>query len=183
MNPVIDSLRKRRSIRKYQERQVPKEIIDSLLATAVMSPSAVNRQPWRFTVIEDKKRIAQLSGKVKKQLGLLGYAVELDGRLASKEDTIFYNAPLLIIVSAEKGDKWNGINCGILAQTMFLAAYSLGLGSCYIGFANTLNNDPEALKELGIPESSEIIAPMIFGYPAEEKSAPRREARILKWLK
>ncbi len=57
MNPVIEAITKRRSIRKYLDDPVPREIIDTILNTAVMSPSAMNSQPWRFIEIENKEKI------------------------------------------------------------------------------------------------------------------------------
>jgi nitroreductase len=182
INPIIEAITRRRSIRKYLDKPVSREIIDTLLNTAVMSPSAMNRQPWRFIVIENRQRIRELSEKVKKQMNLLGYAHRLAEIIQSKNDTIFHGAPLLIIITAEKDDKWSRINCGIIAQSMFLAAYSLGLGSCYIGFANTLNNDSTTLKELKVPENHEIIAALIFGYPAETKEQPKRGPRVINWI-
>ena len=76
------------------------------------------------------------------------------------------------------------IDCGIVAQTMFLAAHSLGLGSCFIGFAQALNRDRQVLDGLGVPRDHEIIAPLIFGYPAESKEVPKRafEDKVLKWI-
>lgn len=183
MNPVIDAITKRRSIRRYLDKPVPREIIELLLNTAVMSPSAMNKQPWRFIVIENKERIRELSEKVKKQMGLLGYGLRFAEIIQGKRDTIFHNAPLLIIIAADRNYKWSKIDCGIIAQSMFLAAYSLGLGSCYIGFANTLNNDKETLKELKVPENHEIISPLIFGYPAETKEAEKREPRVVNWIR
>ncbi|MFH0859684.1 MAG: nitroreductase family protein [Candidatus Altiarchaeota archaeon] len=180
---VLDAINGRRSIRKYKSKQVPKEIIEKLLDAAVMAPSAVNRQPGNFIIIEDKKKISDLSKAVKKNLGLLGYAIQAREKIQSKEDTIFYGAPLLIIVTAEKEYKWAKIDCGILAQTMFLAAHSMGLGSCYIGFATSLNNDKDVLRELEVPKGHEIIAPLIFGYPDEAKDKPDRRPKIVRWLR
>ena len=181
-NPVIDAIYNRRSIRSYQDKSVPKETIKTLLSAAVMAPSAMNRQPWRFVVIENKDKIKELSRHVKKQMGLLGYGLRFAEIVKSQDDTVFYGAPLLILVSAEKEDQWSRINCGILAQTLFLTAYSLGLGSCYIGFANSLNNDAEVLSDLGIPKEHDIIGALIFGYPSEKKETPQREPKVLKWI-
>ncbi len=181
-NSVIDAIYSRRSIRSYQDKPVPKETIKTLLSAAVMAPSAMNRQPWRFVVIESKDKIRELSRQVKKQMGLLGYGLRFTEIVKSQDDKVFYGAPLLILVSAEKEDQWSRINCGILAQTMFLAAYSLGLGSCYIGFANSLNNDPSILSDLGIPREHDIIGALVFGYPSEKKEIPAREPKVLKWV-
>jgi len=170
-------------VRDYLEKPVEKEKIDKILACAAMSPSARNTQQWRFTVIESREKISELSREAKKQLGLLGRALELGERLTSREDTIFYKAPLLIVVSARKGDKWAHIDCGIAAQTMMLAAYDMGLGSCYIGLAKSLGNDKNVQKELGIPDDYEIIAPLIFGYPKKWPDQKDRKPQVLKWIK
>ena len=181
-NPVIDAINARRSIRSYLDKPVPKDNIKKLLSAAAMSPSAMNRQPWRFVVIENKEKIKELSRHVKKQMGLLGYGLRFTEMVKNQEDTVFYSAPLLILVSAEKNDQWSRINCGILAQTMFLAAYSLDMGSCYIGFANALNTDASVLTDLSVPKDHDIIGALIFGYHSEKKDAPVREPRVIKWI-
>lgn len=179
-NPVLKAIRERRSIRKYEPKAVPKEVVDQLLYVAAMSPTAMNKQEWEFIVVTDRKTINELSVRVKKQAGIIGYAQKFAERFMSEEDLIFYSAPLLVIVTAPKEDEWAHIDCGILAQTMFLAAHSLGLGSCYIGFARMLNKDGEALKMLGVPPEREIVAPLIFGYSAEKKVSQQREPKVVK---
>lgn len=181
---LIDAIKGRRSVRAYLDKPVEKEKIDRLLEAGAWAPSAMNGRPWRFTVITDKKRIAELSDEVKKSLGALGMGLRAAEMMKIKEDIIFYGAPLLIIISAKKDDKWQKIDCGLAAQNMFLAAYGMGLGSCYIGFACSLNSRPEVVKELGVPGGHEIVAPLIFGYPKEwPKPKGAREAKVLKWIK
>jgi nitroreductase len=63
-----------------------------------------------------------------------------------------------------------------------LAAHSLGLGSCYIGLANTLNAEKTVLADIGVPEGCEIIAALTIGYPDETLHAPSREPKIVKWI-
>lgn len=183
MNAVIEAINNRRSIRRYQKKDVPPEITKEILKAAAMSPSAMNSQPWRFIVIEDKTKISELSERTKNQLKQQGYYTRFAEKINSSEDTIFYNAPLLIIVAADGDDIWSKINVGIAAQTMMLAAHSLGLGSCYIGLANTLNKDPTILAEIGVPEGCEIIAAIVFGYSDEQKNPPNREPKIIKWIR
>jgi len=182
---VTDAIRERRSIRKYEPRPVPEQIVKELLSLAAYSPSAMHREPWRFIIVTDPKKIRELSDAVKRLMPLIGLAARFVERMQSREDTIFYGAPLLILVCAPKGDNWAMLDCGILAQTMFLAAQSHGIGSCFIGFAQSLNKDEKLLKELGVPSGQEIVAPLIFGYPAEKKEVPERkyEDKVLKWYK
>ena len=67
-------------------------------------------------------------------------------------------------------------------ENMFLAAYQESLGSCFIGFALSLNQDPESLEKIGIPEDHELMAPLIFGYPKETPEAKPREVKVLNWI-
>jgi len=175
-----DCIKNRRSVRDYSDKPVEVEKVEKILNAGAMAPSAMNLQPWRFTVVESKSKIRELSDRVKKNLGLLGRGLELAELIKAKEDTIFYGAPLLIFVSAGKTSKWAKIDCGLAAQNMILKAYELGLGSCFIGFACSLNNDKEVLKDLAIPDDHEIIAPLIFGYPRQWPKPKERKPKILK---
>ncbi|MCX6801661.1 MAG: nitroreductase family protein [Candidatus Diapherotrites archaeon] len=115
--------------------------------------------------------------------GMVGKFARAGLKVAGK-GTIFYNAPLLIVISGKTGYDYLKDDVNLAVQNMFLAAHSLGLGSCWIGLAKPLNNDDAARKELGIPSDMEIVAPLIFGYPKkQDKSIPKREPRILKWIK
>ncbi|MCG7841253.1 MAG: nitroreductase family protein [Methanomassiliicoccales archaeon] len=79
-------------------------------------------------------------------------------------------------------DAQNGVLC---AGNMMLTAHSLGIGSCWIGFASSLGEDPGVLKDLGVPEGHRLIAPLIFGYPkkVDGTATPRNDPVILKWVK
>lgn len=182
-NEVIKTIKKRRSIRKYKsDKKVPKDTINLLLECAVLAPSAMHRCPWHFIVIEDRKKIQELSKKVKEQMKILGYGMKFLELISSKKDLIFYNAPLIIIITCDKKIKWRKEDSALAMENMFLAATSLGLGSCWIGYAHRLNSNEDVLKEIGVPESHEITGVGIFGYPAdEEKKTPERKAKVVKW--
>ena len=176
----------RRSIRKYKDTAIPREIIDKLLRAGVNAPSGMNAQPWNFVVIENKDMIGDLSKKVKSLLINGPWPEEMKKAFQSDKDVIFYGAPLLILISVPKNEQMRSVNlldCGLAAENMFLAAYQEGLGSCFIGFASFLNQSPKVLADLGIPEGYELMAPLIFGYPDGNPSSKPREAKILKWIK
>jgi nitroreductase len=181
-NEVLKCIYTRRSIRNYLDKPVPKKVINELLNAAVMAPSAMNTQPWHFSIVENKDLIKDLAQRVIKQQGLLGIAIKYGIKLMKRE-SIFYNTPLLIVISGKKGYDFLREDTNLAVQNMFLAAKSLGLGSCWIGFAKALNYDEEAKKKLNIPSDFEIAAPIIFGYPAVEiKEIPKRTPKILKWI-
>ena len=186
MNPVMDAIKSRRAIRSYEDKQVPGSTIQMILEAATYAPSAINVQPWKFTIITNKDEIKRLSDKTKPTIirslpdvgdeGLVG----LKKRLSDPQYNIFYNAPLLIFVSGAKSP-YAVYDCSMAAQNMMLAAYSLGIGSCWIGTAVHSANDPKVKPTLGIPEDHEVYAALIFGYPkGTPKAPPKMPAQILK---
>lgn len=172
----------RRAIRSYEDKTVPEEIIGKLLKAGAMAPSAMDRQPARYIVITNKEAIREFSDKVKEKAGLLGFGARLAERAKVKKDVIFYGAPLLILIVSQKGD-WEKTDCALAAQNMMLRAYDLGLGSCFIGFANLAKDNREALRKLGVEDSQELQCALVFGYPAETPHKKEREAKVQNRIK
>lgn len=197
MNAVIENIRQRRSIRKYKNKRVPKRLIKDIIEAGRYAPSAHNSQPWRFIVIEDKKKIKELSEYVKKWfkrrvslgffVGLFNKGIKEELEAAKKrlvkEDLFFYNAPLLIIICA-KPRRFTKEDCACAAQNMMLVARSLGIGSCWIGFADiAINKNRKLMRSLGVPEGYKIMGHLIFGYPIKfpEKAMERKkEANVIR---
>lgn len=186
INPVIEAIKSRRAIRSFEDKPVPDSAIQTLLEAATYAPSAINIQPWKFTIMTDKEEMKQLSDMAKPVLiralpdvgdeGLVG----LKQRLSDPQYNIFYNAPLLIFVSGIKSP-YAVYDCSMAAQNMMLAAYSLGIGSCWIGTAVPVANDLKVKAELGVPEDHEVHAAIIFGYPKGVPKTPlKRPAQVLK---
>ncbi|MBU4341545.1 MAG: nitroreductase [Candidatus Altiarchaeota archaeon] len=182
-----DCIAGRRSIRAYKDEPVSKEIVDKIIGAGAWAPSGMNTQPWRFVVIENRATINKLSQRVKEILLGMEWPDEIKERFRSEEDAIFYGVPLLILVCVEKKEpSWRDVNlldCGLAAENMFLAAYQEGLGSCFIGFGNFLNQDPNLLAEVGVPKDHELMAPLIFGYPVDIPEPKPREVKVLKWIR
>jgi nitroreductase len=177
----------RRSIRSYRDMAVPGDIIKNLLNAGVWAPSGMNSQPWHFTVIENREIINKLSRRTKELVPKnMPIPKSLLEAFKSDKDVVFYGAPLLILISVQRKEDWRTVNlldCGLAAENMFLAAHQAGLGSCFIGFAAFLNQDPTTLSDVGIPKDHELVAPLIFGYPNETPAAEPREVKMLKWIK
>ena len=180
MTQIFEAIKNRRSVREYEDTGLPRGDIDLLLDAAVWAPSAMNRQPVRFVVIQNKELLKKLSSEVK----VLVKMHKPEYKLRDLNDPIFYSAPVLIMLCAEKDYKWAEIDCALAAQNMMIAAYSIDIASCYIGFACLLNENKEIKKEMGIPEEYKIITPIIFGkamgeYPMPK---PRNAPEILNWI-
>jgi nitroreductase len=175
----------RRSVRAFKDKPVPKRKVEKILDAGSWAPSGMNAQPWRFIVIQQRATIELLSARTKQILLSQEFTQGFRKMLESNVDTVFYGAPLLIFICIEKNEEWKSVNLldtGLAAQNMFLMAHELGLGSCFIGFGNFLNSDPDVLESIGVPRDHELVAPLIFGYPAEKPKAKPRTPKILKWI-
>jgi nitroreductase len=186
-NPVIEAIKSRRAIRSFEDKPVPETAIQTMLEAATYAPSAINVQPWKFTLVTNKEAMKQLSDTAKPALVRMlpdvgdEALVGLKKRLSDPNYNIFYNAPLLIFVSGIKSP-YAVYDCSMAAQNMMLAAYTLGIGSCWIGTAVGLANDPKVKVNLGVPEDHEVHAAIIFGYPKGgfPKAPKKSPAQILK---
>lgn len=172
-----DAIIGRRSVREYESKQVPKDVINQILKAGAMAPSAMDAKPCRFIVIANQEKIKELSSKVKDKLGVIGLGLKMSEVMKSNKDTIFYGAPLLILIVAEK-TAWSSTDCALAAQNMMVQAYDLGLGSCFIGFATFLKDDLATLKSLGVKDSQELYCPLIFGYPKKWPKPKDRDAVV-----
>jgi nitroreductase len=180
-----DCIKGRRSIRSYTDDQVSKEDIESVVEAAIWAPSGMNRQPWRFIIIEDKKLIEYISDETKKVVGEI--MPQMAAQMRTKADVICYNAPALILICTEKDAIWgqtNLLDSVLAAQNMFLKAHEMGLGTCYMGFITFLNSKPDVLRKVGIPEGYEMTVPMVLGHPkAKQTGGKRAKPKILKWIR
>ena len=175
----------RRSVRAYKDEPVSKEQIETVLEAGVWAPSGMNRQPWRFIVIQDKSVIKIISDETKALLKQM--RPESASRFSTEQDIICYDTPVLILICAEKDEQWEKLNLldsVLAAQNMFLKAYELGLGTCYMGFVSYLSTKPEVLKKIGVPDGYEMLVPFIMGHPKNKQGAGKRnKPNVLKWIK
>ncbi len=186
-NAVLEAIKSRRAIRSYEDKPVPESAIETMLEAATYAPSAINLQPWKFTIITSKAEMKHLSDMAKPALlrtlpDVGNEAMSgLKKRLADPLYNIFYDAPLLIFVAGAKS-RFDVYDCSMAAQNMMLAAYSLGIGSCWIGTAVTLANEPKIKAEFGIPEDHQVHAAIIFGYPKNgfPQARPKHPPQVLK---
>jgi nitroreductase len=92
-----------------------------------------------------------------------------------------------MLICTEKDQQWANMNLldsVLAAENMFLKAYELGLGTCYMGFVQFLNSKPEVLKKIGIPENYDMMVPFILGHPkTKQGTGKRKKPNTLKWIK
>ena len=154
---VKDALLKRRSIRKYLDKEVSDEIIEELLHAAMSGPSACNRRPWIFYVIKDQDKLNEL-------------------RKASRFSNM--NAPLAIVVVGDLSrslplqlkDFWIQ-DCSAATENILLRATDLGLGSLWCGIYPQKRPVGRVKKILGITNSDIPLNIIYIGYSDEEKES------------
>ena len=160
---MLDWMKTRRSIRKYQDRQIEQEKLDAILKGGLMAPSSRGRKPWEFIVVDDKEKIQKLSYCRGNTSGFMS------------------GAPLAIVVAAngEIGDIWVE-DASIAASYMQLVIHSLGLGSCWIHVRERFHNDTQTAEDyvreiLNIPAHIRVLCILSIGYPAENKPAHKEQ--------
>jgi len=179
-------LKNRRSIREYQDKEVPLSILKEIIQDTCLAPTASNRQPFKFILIRDRKQIKRLSDESKRNLlddlirdpgsPLKPYETTLrDGQF-----NVFYNAPCLVLFVGPKDIHSLDVDCGLTVSYFMFSATSRGLGTCWIGLGAHVR-DKQLLNELGVPEDFRIVAPITIGYPESIPPASERNTpEILK---
>jgi len=188
MNEVINAILTHRSGRAFQDRQIKKEDLDAVLKCAAYAPSAMNTQNWHFTAIRDSAFIEKVNGWIVSETKESGNP-QLEGILERSNGKVFRNAPCVVIVSTEIGDRFGIVNASAATQNMLLAAHSLGIGSCWIGTVGILGLSKRAdyyAGELKIPKGYAPYFGITLGYSASEnlETPPRREgiSHAPRWL-
>jgi nitroreductase len=160
MTPSIEQalspLLGRRSIRAYEDREVPDELVRAMLEAAMAAPSAVARDPWRFIVMrarEVRMRVAEglPNGKM---LGSAGVGFAVCGELAAAHDQ-----QLSYLLQ----------DCSAAIENLLLAAHVLGLGAVWLGVHPRESRVDHLRRVLSIPESVVPVACVAVGFPAEAK--------------
>lgn len=189
-NEVLKNIYSRRSIRDYLPDDIPDDVVRELIRAATYAPSAGNMQPWRFVVIKNRDLIAKLSGRAKElwmeQAGKSSRPElkSLANMVSRPNFDVFFKAPLLIMIFSDRDAFSPQIDCALAGENMMLAAQSLGIGSCWIGLASPLGEDPVILAELSVPDGCRLEGTLVFGYPTKlDHKAPRRDNEVvLKWI-
>lgn len=160
---MLEILRKRRSIRRYKEKDIDPEIVDLLKEAALRSPSSRDIKPWRFVFITDKAVLEKLSRSKEHGSDFLRWA-----RLG-------------VVVCADEceSDVWIE-DCAIASIILQLTGQSLGLGSCWIQIRNRTYSDGRSSEDyvkevLGLPEGIKVESIISFGYADEEKPPVPKE--------
>ena len=185
---LLTAIHERRATREFETSEVSRSDLTRLIDAALWAPSAMNGQPWHFTVVTDKALLATISRDAKDWFlrhapGGAGNE-KLAAMLRNPDFQIFHHAPALIVISAPDDEKWSTENCALAAQNLMLAATELALGTCWIGLAEGWLNTPEGHRALKLLPRFRVVAPIIVGYPTRLSAAclVRRKSPDIVWI-
>lgn len=183
MNQTIKTIKNRRSVRKYLPEQIKDQELETLLDAAIYAPTGHNDQPWHFTVIQNSDLINEINVGAKEVMSKM--EAEWMSRLGTMEDfNIFHRAPTVVIVSGRRDATTPLVDCAAAVQNILLAAESMDIGSCWIGFARFYFLNPEHQKKFDIPPENEVHFGVSLGYKVDENSkAPTRNNNVVNYFK
>lgn len=153
---IIDFVLNRRSVREYEKKDIPEEVLAQILEAGRQAPSAANRQPIHFVIVKD--------GDLKKGFSNLPF------------NNFIHNAPIVIVGCADVKSlltgKWAIVDTTIAMQNMVIAAWILGVGSCWIGAFD----EGKAKRLLKIPAKWKVVALITLGYPSEQPKQTNKKS-------
>lgn len=185
MNEVLKCIRERRSCRNFKPEQLKDEEIQKIIDAGLWAPSGNNKQPWFFTVVKNKD-IIEVIDKGSKD-NAKKYLTD-PKRLAlanNNEFKLFYDAPLLIIISGDPRSGTMMADCSAAIQNMLIAAESLNIGSLWNGIIKRFWFDTpgveDFIKQCDIPEGYQPLYAVAFGYKTKENAdGPSRKENCVK---
>jgi len=152
---LLDLILSRRSMRDYQKREIPKDVLQKILEAGRQAPSAANRQPIHFVVVNDP---------------------EIQKNLCDKLINRFVKyAPVAVVGFADTKSlltgKWAIVDTTIALQNMVIAALTFGIGSCWVGACN----EKELKALLKVPDKWKFVGLITLGYPSEQPRSRKKK--------
>lgn len=162
MSNVIETIRKRSSTRGYTDEALTDAQLQTLLHAGLQAPTAANKQEIHFTVLQgDHPILAELEAEKNRLRGL-----------TALEHNFYYEAPVVVVLSADSSYRWSPLDAGIAVENMALAAEDLGLGNLIIGcIFDALRGEKKEYfsKALRFPDNYEYEIAIAFGHKAVTK--------------
>lgn len=157
---AIDNIMTRTSIRRFKQQPVESGKVDTLLRAAMAAPTAVNKQPWHFVVVDDAQVLNQLAGQ-------------------GRRGDMLRNAPLAIVVCGDmtkalegKAQEYWIQDTSAATENLLLAAHALGLGAVWTGQWPMEDRYLQTQQVLSLPQHIVPLCTVVIGYP-DEQPAPK----------
>jgi nitroreductase len=182
---IMTLVQMRRSIRNYSDVPVERSQVEQLLNAMRWAPTAKNRLPVKWLVINGREKVVELGGLVIDWFRRLKGVEEMIAAWEEGRDPIFRGAPCVVAAYTTADATWAAVDCSIAMQTLDYCATAMRLGTCWAGyFIHAAQKDKEINNWLGLERNEEIHAALMIGNTGGEfyqKIPPRPELKI-KWI-
>lgn len=177
MNEILETIKSRRSVRSFSDKQIKDNELQTVLEAAQYAPTA-GAQSWQFIVVQKEELISELSN-ASKEIAKKHEVEFIRGLANNQEFNAFYNAPTVIIVCGDE-NPWASADCAAATQNILLAAESLGLAACWINFGLFVFDSESGSKYktlLSVQEGYKPLYSVALGYRKGElpAAAPRKK--------
>lgn len=171
MTDILDTIKKRRSIRRFRPDPVPAEVLRQLVEAACWAPSAGNLQPWRFYVVTDPAAKQALAAAAAQEFVAMAPAVIVVCAVPERSASRYRDRGRLLYCLQDTA---------AAAQNLLLAATAMDLGACWVGAFR----EDEVARGLGLPPGERPVVLVPVGYPAASPQPPRRRSleEVVSWV-
>lgn len=180
MNPVLQAIRDRRSIRGYTPEPLQPEQLEKILQAALEAPSARNTQPWHFSAVTNQALLDEFDADF--------HEITRATRDLKDSYHLFFHAPAVVFLSTpeQAPTSFSQIDCGIAVENMALAAQSLGLGSVILGMPKDVFLSPRGeyyRRKMDFPEGYQFAIAIALGNPATTKEAHPIQEGLISYIR
>lgn len=176
-NQVIETIMARRSIRQYKAEPVARETLEEIVRCGVNAPNGQNKQSWEVRIVDNPALLEEMKEAMAK-----GHP-DMDPEMAKG---CFRGAPVMAFIARDLSYDFSAYDCGLMAENMVLAAWSLGVGSICLGSPVRFLTDNEVckpyLEKLGFSEGYELCLCVGFGYADQDPEAKPRDMSKVKFV-
>lgn len=180
---ILECINSKRSIRAYTDDNISEETLTNLIELGTKASTGSGMEPWGFLIIRDKNEIESLSEMTKQylldNLEKYPYFSQYESWLKNPDYNIFNNANKVLVIYGNKDSHWYIYDCSLAAGNIMLAAHSMGIGTCWIGFAEATLNKKEFKEKHGVPENYELVSTISMGYMKTKLTSPKRKQPII----
>jgi nitroreductase len=176
MNPTIDTILNRRSVRAYEPKQIPRDDLEKILSCGDAGPSGANNRGWRYVVVQDpayRKKLVERGMPIYRQwMEKMPQSFKVMREAIDKSpDPIYYGAQTIIFVIGKSMTA--DMDCPIACQNIMLAARALGIGSCWVHIGQLVLQDPAVREDFTLTEGEKAYGPIVLGYPLRNEFPPK----------
>jgi nitroreductase len=163
MNETLKVIARRRSLRQFRPEQIAPAELEAILAAGLQAPTGHNDQSCFFAVVQNRDLIGEMSLGSKLEMQKIPVDWIVNAGKNEKYD-VYYGAPTVLIVAARRNAVSPAADVCAAIQNVLIAAESLNIGSCWIGFAKFYFTNPERYQKLEIPDGYEVHYGVALGY-------------------